>query len=84
MIANLKALAIASLLAFGLVTPTWAQDAQWEGPGRAEIKALVAKQKGFLDLPTPIAFYGDFNGDGQEDAVVFVYTDIEGAAGNPI
>ena len=82
MIATVKALAIASVLMFGLKAPAWAQDGQWEGPGRAEIKAFVAEQKGWLDLPTPIAFYGDFNGDGQEDAVVFVYSDIEGAAGN--
>ena len=82
MTAMVKALAIASVLMLGLKAPAWAQDGQWEGPGRAEIKTFVAEQKGWLDLPTPVAFYGDFNGDRQEDAVVFVYSDIEGAAGN--
>jgi hypothetical protein len=82
MTAAVKVLAIASVLMLGFKAPACAQDAQWGGSGRAEIKAFVAEQKGWLDLPFPVAFYGDFNGDAQEDAVVFVYSDIEGAAGN--
>lgn len=66
----------------GSATISAAGDAQWKGPARAQIKAFVKKQNGMLDLSTPIAFYGDFNGDGQEDAVVFIYTEIVGAAGN--
>jgi hypothetical protein len=68
------------LALLGPGVPASAQDMQWQGPARAEIKAFVTKQKG--DVDRPVAFYGDFNGDSQEDAVVFVYTDIEGAAGN--
>jgi hypothetical protein len=56
--------------------------AQWQGPQRAAIKAFVEKQNGATNLPWPVAFYGDFNGDSQEDALVFVYSDIPGAAGN--
>lgn len=73
-------LCLAFLGTLGCSSAAGARDVQWQGPARAEIKAFVAKQKGEVDRP--IAFYGDFNGDGQEDAVVFVYTDIEGAAGN--
>jgi hypothetical protein len=76
---NLHVTALALLLASA---PVWAQDAQWQGSGRAELKAFVQKQGGDLDLPRSIAFYGDFNGDRQEDALVFIYSDIEGAAGN--
>ncbi|WP_274630827.1 hypothetical protein [Arvimicrobium flavum] len=77
-----KALAIAAVVLFGLEAQAGSQEGQWDGPGRAALKAFVAAQKGWLDLPTPIAFYGDFTGDGGEDAVVFVYSDIAGAAGN--
>jgi hypothetical protein len=70
-----------SLALLALAAPAYAQDQQWQGP-RAELKAFVQKQHGMLELPWPVAFYGDFSGDGQEDAVVFVYSDIRGAAGN--
>lgn len=55
---------------------------QWAGPARSELQAFARQQKGYMDVPFQSTFYGDFNGDGQEDAVVFVYTNIEGAAGN--
>jgi len=77
-----EVLAIACTAMLSLSVPASSQDNQWQGPGRSEIRAFVEQQKGWLDLPTPIAFYGDFNGDGEEDAVVFIYSDIEGAAGN--
>ena len=76
----------AALTMTGLVVlsgvPAAAEDGQWRGAARAEIRAFVKKQKGDVDLPYPIAFYGDFNGDGQEDAIAFIYREIEGAAGN--
>jgi hypothetical protein len=80
MMASVTALLIAFLGTLGSSSVASAQNAQWQGPARAEIKAFVKKQKG--DVDQPVAFYGDFNGDNQEDAVVFLYKDIEGAAGN--
>ena len=73
--------ALATVVMLGVSAPALSRDTQWEG-SRTDIKAFVAKQKGMLDLPHPIAFYGDFNGDRREDAIVFIYRDIAGAAGN--
>jgi len=68
------------LLAGLLSSPAaMANDAQWQGPGRAGIKGYVEKAGGMTDLPFPIALYGDFTGDGQDDAIVFVYTDTGGS-----
>lgn len=74
----------AACLAGGAIDAT-AQDAarqQWQGPARAELRSFAQRQKAMLHLPGQIAFYGDFTGDGQEDAVLFIYADIPGAAGN--
>jgi hypothetical protein len=59
-----------------------ADTAQWQGPGRAVIKAYVEKAGGMTDLPFPVALYGDFTGDGQDDAIVFVYTPSGGSGMN--
>ena len=67
----------------GSITIASAQNAstdQWQGPARAELKSFMLRQKAIVDIPARIAFYGDFDGDGQEDALLFMYIPIEGAA----
>lgn len=81
-ITMLMRLIMLASLPVGLIALVQAQDLQWRGAARAELKEFVREQRGMLELPWPIAFYGDFTGDGQDDAIVFVYRDIEGAAGN--
>lgn len=72
---------LAAAFFLGGSTQSFAKDDQWNGPGRAAIKAFVKKRGGLVeDVSFPIAFYGDFNGDGNEDAVVFIYSPIPGAA----
>lgn len=80
--AMLIRLSVLASLPVGLIALVQAQDLQWRGVARAGLKEFVREQRGMLELPWPIAFYGDFTGDGQDDAIVFVYRDIEGAAGN--
>jgi len=72
----------AAILLAALSAFAFANEAQWQGPGRDELKKFVEKEGGATDMPKPVSFYGDFDGDGQEDAVVFIYSTIEGAAGN--
>jgi len=73
----------AVLMAALIVSPAAMADTeQWQGPGRAVIKAYVEKAGGMTDLPFPVALYGDFTGDGQDDAIVFVYTPSGGSGMN--
>lgn len=69
-------------LALILGSPALAEDAQWQGPGRTAIKSYVSKQGGMTDLPHPIVLYGDYTGDGQDDAIVFIYKPSGGSAIN--
>jgi hypothetical protein len=75
---------IAAVLSFistvGLANSAQAQGLQ--GPARAAaISALDGEQRRNLLQDASRIFYGDFNGDGQRDAIAFLYYGFEGGNG---
>jgi len=71
-------LACAAILALMAASSAGAQEIQ--GPARAEIQRYLAGKGIAANLLAAHVFYGDFTGDGADDALAVIYSHIEGSA----
>lgn len=69
---------IAILVAQSILLAPLAAQAQWTTPARKSLKSIVYKKIGKASDLEVIPFFGDHNGDGIEDALVFSYYSDKG------
>lgn len=61
-------------LAAGLIFPNCAS-AQWNNPDKANLRMQVKSKVGKVRSLETTPFFGDYNSDGKDDALVFAYYD---------
>jgi hypothetical protein len=73
---RLQGRAVVALACVALHGPALAEIAA--GPAKRDIERHLGRSKTAKVLEAPV-FYGDFNGDGQRDAVAFIYAETGGS-----